>query len=176
MQSEHIRARAHKQGPLCGPFMQGTSTAPDSVWPLSFAICWQFRLSDSLPSMPHFLLSRSFGRPSRRISISRGKEPAGWEQSPLQSCLLLAQQMEWRAAGELVRCQGSSFTQVALRPVDIVPQEASEKSCGPESFRTAARYAATAVVLMQSPRNTAVLRRKRWQSFCCRGSARPAGG
>lgn len=49
-----------------------------------------------------------------------------------------------------------------LGPVDIVPQEASEKCCGPESFRTAARYAATAVVLMQSPRNTAVLRRKHW--------------
>ncbi|KAL6813840.1 hypothetical protein J3E69DRAFT_116411 [Trichoderma sp. SZMC 28015] len=71
MQSEHIRARADKQGPHCGPFMQGTSTAPDSLCPLSFAICWQFRLSDSLPKMPHFLLSRSFGRPSRRISIAR---------------------------------------------------------------------------------------------------------
>ncbi|KAL6692807.1 hypothetical protein J3F84DRAFT_382349 [Trichoderma pleuroticola] len=46
-------------------------------------------------------------------SPSRGKEPAGWEPSPLQSCLLLAQQMEWRAAGGLVRCQGSSYN--ALR-------------------------------------------------------------
>ncbi|KAF3059095.1 hypothetical protein CFAM422_011652 [Trichoderma lentiforme] len=77
MQSEHIRARAHKQGPLCGPFMQEASV-------------------DLLDESP-----------------SRGKEPAGWEQSPLQSCLLLAQQMEWRAAGELVHCQGSSFTHVA---------------------------------------------------------------
>lgn len=37
-----------------------------------------------------------------------------------------------------------------LGPIDIVPQEASEKSCGPESFRTAAEYAITAVVLMQN--------------------------
>jgi hypothetical protein len=106
MQSEH------KQGPLCGPFMQGTSTAPDSVCPLH------------LPSVGNFDYQIRFTRclissyPEASVGLldespSHGKEPAGWEQSPLQSCLLLAQQMEWRAAEGLVCCQGSSFTHIA---------------------------------------------------------------
>lgn len=43
-----------------------------------------------------------------------------------------------------------------LGPVDIVPQEASEKSCSPASFRSAALIGTTAVVLVQSRRDIAV--------------------
>lgn len=192
MQSEHIRARAHKQGPLCGPFMQGTSTCQipsglfhlPSVGNFDYQIRFPRCLISSYPEASVDLLDESPSRAERSQPAGNNRHcnpvfslPSRWNGVLLAS-LSAARAPPLRKSRSLPRWELAPCTiNRRLRPVDIVPQEASEKSCGPESFRTAARYyVATAVVLMQSPRNTAVLRRKRWQSFCCRGSARPAGG